>query len=183
MTGERIRQLRLERGLSLAELAQRIGVSQGHLSRVEAGLRGLRYNKMELLARTLGVPVGEMLTSQVLGYVADLAFYTPPKGSVLEKALSSSTQKVFKARSDVLSELGITEGDPVIAEMAGVTKEELKSCDAVVAEITPHGEDGGVLLLRQYIAPNLLVTNSFEQNAMPIHMDKEKARILGRVLL
>ncbi len=183
MTGERIRQLRLERGLSLAELAQRIGVSQGHLSRVEAGLRGLRYNKMQLLARTLGVPVAEILTSQVLGYVADLAPYRPPKGSVLETALSSSTQKVFKALSDVLSELGITEGDPVIAEMADVTKDGLKSCDAVVAEVIPHGEEEGVLLLRQYIAPNLLVTNSFEQNAMPIHMDKEKVRILGRVLL
>ncbi|MBJ7532537.1 helix-turn-helix transcriptional regulator, partial [Rhodomicrobium vannielii ATCC 17100] len=74
----------------------KIGISESHLSRVEAGARGLHLSKMEALAGALGVPVTEILSVQSLSYMADLAPYIPPKGSAIEKALTSSTQKMFK---------------------------------------------------------------------------------------
>ncbi len=181
MAANRIRQLRLERGLSLHEVAEKTGISDSHLSRVEAGARGLHLSKLEALARALGVPVSEILSSQTLGYLPDLAPYRPPKGSAIEKALTSTTQKMFKVLTGVMSELGITEGDPLIAEMAATPLKELKTGEVVVAQVFPKGSKEGVLLLRQYISPHLLVTNSLEQNAMPIHMLREKAEIIGRV--
>jgi transcriptional regulator with XRE-family HTH domain len=183
MSANRIRQLRLERGFSLTELAQKVGISDSHMSRVEAGARGLHLSKMDALARALGVPVAEILSSQTLGYLPDLAPYTPPRGSAIERALTSTTQKMFKALSGVMSELGIAEGDPLIAEMESKPLKELRTGDVVVAEIIPHGTKESVLLLRQYIGPNLLVTNSLEQNAMPIHMLRENVQIIGRVFV
>ena len=183
MAANQIRQLRLERGFSLTELAQKIGISESHLSRVEAGARGLHLSKMDALAGALGVPVTEILSSQSLGYMPDLAPYTPPKGSAIEKALTSSTQKMFKVLSNVMSELGITEGDPIIVETDPKGLKDLGMGQLVVAQVFPAESVQGVLLLRQYIIPHLLITNSAEQNAMPIHILRAKVKMIGRILL
>jgi|SRR6266567_3425320 len=56
--GERLHRLRLERGLSLRELAERSGVGKSVLSYVESGARqgsGLTLATALKLARTLGV--------------------------------------------------------------------------------------------------------------------------------
>ncbi len=180
MADNRIKQLRLERGLSLQQLAEKIGVSESHLSRVEAGLRGLHLSKIEALANTLGLTVGEVLSNELMGYLPDLEPYTPPKGSAIEKALTSSTQKMFKVLTGVMSELEITRGDPIIADLKPL--KTLKTGEVVVARLYPKGSKEGVLLLREYISPNLLITNSLEQNALPIHMLKLKVEIIGCVL-
>jgi transcriptional regulator with XRE-family HTH domain len=183
MAANRIRQLRLERGLSLTEFAKLVGISESHLSRVESGVRGLHLSKMEAVARALGVPVATILSGQSLGYMPDVAPYTPPKGSAIERALTSSTQRMFKVLSDVLSELEVSEGDPIIADMAVNSIKELKMGDVVVAQVFVDDSKEGVLLLRQYINPKLLISNSADQNAMPIQMDRAKIQILGRVLM
>ena len=182
MAGNRIRQLRLERGFSLTELAKKIGISESHLSRVKAGARGLHLSKMDALAGALGVPVSEILSVQSLSYMPDLAPYTPPKGSAIEKALTSSTQKMFKVLSNVMSELGVTEGDPLIADMDPKGLKELPNGQLVVAEVFPANAGHGVLLLRQYIRPHLLITNSDDQNALPIHTLRTKVTVIARVL-
>jgi transcriptional regulator with XRE-family HTH domain len=180
MADNRIKQLRLDRGLSLQQLAEKIGVSESHLSRVEAGLRGLHLSKIEALANVLGLTVGEVLSNELMGYLPDLEPYTPPKGSAIEKALTSSTQKMFKVLTGVMSELEIARGDPIIADLKPL--KTLKTGEVVVARLYPKGSKDGVLLLREYISPNLLITNSLEQNALPIHMLKLKVEIIGCVL-
>jgi transcriptional regulator with XRE-family HTH domain len=182
MADNRIKQLRLERGLSLQQLAEKIGVSESHLSRVEAGLRGLHLSKIEALANVLGQTAGEVLSNQLMGYLPGLEAYTPPKGSAIEKALTSSTQKMFKVLTGVMSELEITRGDPIIADLNPIPLKTLKMGEVVVARLYPKGSKDGVLLLREYISPNLLITNSLEQNALPIHMVKLKIEIIGCVL-
>ncbi|SEA38958.1 XRE family transcriptional regulator, master regulator for biofilm formation [Thalassobacillus cyri] len=67
MIGERIRELREERGMSLSVLASRSGVSKSYISNIE---RGIQKNPsliiMKKLAETLGVPL-EDLTAWKLG--------------------------------------------------------------------------------------------------------------------
>ena len=183
MSANRIKQLRLERGLTLTELAKKIGISEGHLSRVEVGARGLKLPKMEALAQALGVPVGDILSSQFVGFLPDVVPYVPPKGSAIERALTSTTQKMFSVLTAVMSELGIREGTPIIADTGAQAVKDIQMGQVVVAEVFPDGSKEGVLLLRQYIAPNLLITNSSEQNLTPIHMLKLKTKIVGRVFV
>ncbi|HRI69273.1 MAG TPA: helix-turn-helix transcriptional regulator [Polyangium sp.] len=60
--GERLRDLRLERNMSLAELADAAELSKGHLSSVEHGLAAITVQTISRLAKGLGVPALYLLT-------------------------------------------------------------------------------------------------------------------------
>jgi transcriptional regulator with XRE-family HTH domain len=62
--GTRIRELRNERGLSLAELAEASELSKGHLSSVEHGLAAITIQTISRLAKGLNVPALYILTFQ-----------------------------------------------------------------------------------------------------------------------
>jgi transcriptional regulator with XRE-family HTH domain len=60
--GTRIRELRHERGMSLANLADASELSKGHLSSVEHGLAAITIQTIERLANGFGVPPLYLLT-------------------------------------------------------------------------------------------------------------------------
>lgn len=57
----RIRELRKDRGLTLEQLASKIGVSTPHLSEVERGKKNLNNHLIERLALALGVPHSDLI--------------------------------------------------------------------------------------------------------------------------
>jgi transcriptional regulator with XRE-family HTH domain len=69
--GRRVRALRLERGLSLAEVAERAGVSIGALSQIERGLSSLRVRVMWPLAAALDADPSSLVAEDD-GRVSDL---------------------------------------------------------------------------------------------------------------
>ena len=58
--GTKLRQLREEKNISLRELAKRMGVSAPFLSDIELGRRLPASDKLELLAKELGVHIEEL---------------------------------------------------------------------------------------------------------------------------
>lgn len=59
--GERVRELRLKRGLSQRALAARVGVSFPHISKIESGVEPASADLIVRLAAELGVDESEML--------------------------------------------------------------------------------------------------------------------------
>src|SRR3954462_14172946 len=59
----RLRELRTERGLTLAQVAERAHIDVSTLSRLEAGKRRLALDHIPALARALGVRADELLHS------------------------------------------------------------------------------------------------------------------------
>ena len=57
----RIKQLRLEHGWSLKELATQLDITENDLSRVEAGKRGLQLKKLKAAARIFKVPLADLM--------------------------------------------------------------------------------------------------------------------------
>lgn len=53
--GSRIRELRLERGMTTTELARRIGISHPQVSRLENGRQNFRTQTLARIAAALGV--------------------------------------------------------------------------------------------------------------------------------
>src|SRR5437764_12019660 len=64
--GERLKRLRLERGLSQRDLSSP-GVSYAYISRIEAGARSPSVKALRMLARKLGVSVESLETGRDLG--------------------------------------------------------------------------------------------------------------------
>lgn len=66
MIGDRVKQLRIERKLSLTELADQAGVAKSYLSSLE---RNLQQNPsihfLEKIAAVLNVPVGHLIYEQI----------------------------------------------------------------------------------------------------------------------
>jgi transcriptional regulator with XRE-family HTH domain len=59
--GARIRQARIEKGLTQVDLAAAIGVSRAHLTNVEGGNGGLALDKLSILARETGTTVAWLI--------------------------------------------------------------------------------------------------------------------------
>ncbi len=59
--GDRIRELRAERGMTQAELAERCGLHRTFIGTTERGTRNISVLNLRVIARALGVSVAELL--------------------------------------------------------------------------------------------------------------------------
>jgi transcriptional regulator with XRE-family HTH domain len=59
--GARIRDARIKKGLTQADLAAAIGVSRAHLTNVEGGNGGLALDKLSILAKEIGATVAWLI--------------------------------------------------------------------------------------------------------------------------
>jgi transcriptional regulator with XRE-family HTH domain len=55
--GDKIQQIRKSRKMTQQEVAEKIGISQNHLSQIESGKRGLKVELLPALAKTLGCKI------------------------------------------------------------------------------------------------------------------------------
>jgi transcriptional regulator with XRE-family HTH domain len=67
LVGQRVRDLRLARGLSQRGLAERLGFSASRLSKYESGAREMPLQTMAQLGRVLEVPVDAMVSFEPAG--------------------------------------------------------------------------------------------------------------------
>lgn len=58
--GRRIKQLRKAKEMTQEELAETAGFIPGHISDIERGLYGPRFDGLEKLAEALGVPIRDL---------------------------------------------------------------------------------------------------------------------------
>jgi transcriptional regulator with XRE-family HTH domain len=59
--GERLRQLRIARGLSQVEMAHQFGIDRGHISEMESGKKNVSLPMLEVLARGFRVTISELM--------------------------------------------------------------------------------------------------------------------------
>jgi transcriptional regulator with XRE-family HTH domain len=101
--GARIRELRLERNMSLAELADISGLSKGHLSSVEHGLAAITIQTIDRLAKGLELSALYILTfaaDDERAQVAELVRKLPAADvKKLRRELAKSVQAAAKAQS------------------------------------------------------------------------------------
>lgn len=62
MVGEYLKQYRIEHGLTQADLAARLSVSQNAISQYEKGTRHPPISRLSTIAKTLGVPISALVS-------------------------------------------------------------------------------------------------------------------------
>ena len=71
MIGDRLKKLRVEKGLSQKELAVSLGTSQGYISDIEKGIKKPGADNLISLKRFFGVDLDWLLTGEVKPTVAE----------------------------------------------------------------------------------------------------------------
>ena len=59
--GQRIRKLRMKRGLSQVEMAHRFGIDRGHISDLERGKKNVCLPMLEVLSQGFEISVSELM--------------------------------------------------------------------------------------------------------------------------
>ena len=188
MTSHRIRELREARGLSQELLGSKIGRSKSVISRLEDGSTRLDIEIANKIAKALGATIAEVLDIDsgmpaVPGGFSEpeVAPYTATLTADPLKRLETTHRYLVEVRSDGLSNLGIMRGDLALIDNSAEACKTVKPLAIVRAQYHPDPEKPSlaVPLLRQFVPPSLLITNSATNNARPIDVRTEDAQILG----
>lgn len=164
----RIREIRQKRGLSVAELASRVGTSQPQLTRLETGQRRLTEDWLRRLAKALDVEPAELIASVTIAELSEEAVpYEPPETKAVTGALARRNLVFWRIESDSLEQLEIRTGAIRLFDMNAAAVGAVQTGDVVIVQCEDVRRPGRArTLVRQFVAPNLLVTNRRSGNSV-----------------
>lgn len=189
MPQNRIKQLRLKKNLTAQALGEKVGLTQGQISRIETGERGLSLAVAERIAMALGADIAEVLgivesdESQLL-LSEDAEPYKPKPEDFFEiKATRRPNIYPWRIKSNVLDQLGMRTGDVVFVDISTDAIQTVKPMQPVIAQLfDPRAPDKSITIVRQFVPPALLITNSLKTNAMPLNLNRDNVVIKGVIL-
>lgn len=182
MTSHRIRELRKSRGMTLDDLAEKVGRSRSAMSRIENGETGLNTEMAYAVARALGATVDEVLGLESVSdpMTDDGARYDPPPGDPLSSFVGP-TRFLFRAATDLLNLAGVHIGDVLAVDERPEACKHPKPLQIVLVQFHPQGNGHTVLLLRQFVPPRLVITNASAGNLRSIDLGADQATVVGVV--
>lgn len=165
----RIAEWRERRGLSQAELAARIGMTQPNLQRYESGNQRLTVDLMRRLADALDVSSLELLPIALSADLrTDAIEADMPTAGPIASAMASKGLKPFKMLTGAVERLGIQAGDMVVVDCSLTEPAPNSVVVAAVTELLPDSSEASQphVIVRQYIVPGMLVTNRSTRNVV-----------------
>lgn len=176
----RIRELREAAGLSLAELADACGSTPSTVAKLESGRMRLTIERVEQLAAALERDPLELLARPVHALpAADVSLWAGEPPPELAGAAARG-QTLWRVESRWLDQLGLLPGDIVSAAGPGGAGAPVLATGAVLVAELRDADGRPVTVLRQFVAPSLLISNSLSANTV-LNMRAVPARILGLV--
>lgn len=180
--GERIREARQARGISLRQLASQVGIHFSHLSKIENGKDTVGKNSLIRIAEELDIDTDLILSEagyQAMPYriLGDIAAGVPI--DAIEDVESFDLSQVFAPREHFLLRVrgesmildGINDGDLAIVRHT----DEVRDGDTVVALV-----DGGEATLKRYkMERGTVVLTPANQHMQVLKYPAERVEIRG----
>lgn len=187
MLAHRIKEFRKARGWSQERLGDAIGLDGTAISKIEKGTRRVAAQELTQIARALEMPVAELIeTPDVLPVTGLSEELIPYEARPVDPftALQTDNRYLLTVACDSLSRVGIFRGDVILVDGSATACAKVKALDPVRAQYHPDSDQftKGVTLLRQFVPPGLLITNSGTQNAPPLDMTHDDVQILAVVV-
>lgn len=170
-----------------------IGLDKWDVSRLEVGKTQLKLDVANRIADALGVSLSEVLAIEdggrttILpragsGMAEDLAPYDGGPNDPFMRLVEDNTYPLL-VQTDALDLAGIRRGDVVIVDGSAAICERPPPLAAVRVQYhpDPNNPERAVTLLRQYVPPRLVITNSSVRNERSLDIDIDDAQILGVV--
>lgn len=193
MAKNRIKAIRLRQQLSAEALGARVGLTQGQISKIENGQRGLSMSVAERIAIALQAEVQDILglsdaveRDRPLSrhFAEDAEPYRGSPDDLFEIELRNrQSVDPWRIKSNVLDRAGIKSGDIVFVDISAAAVANLKPLQAVIAQVyDPHILVKATTVLRQFVPPSLLITNSTGPNQTTLDLDRDDVSIKGVVV-
>ncbi len=161
--------------------------SYSGLSKIQRGARALNDDiRADILAtlRHLGLePEPEDLDAPFVppppGLNEEISPWEPSGTHPLRKIKLPLHQFIWEMQANILDEIGIHAGDLVIFDMSPKAFEKLQPMDVVILQKYGETAKDTQTLIREYIPPNLFITNSAQNNKPALHYLKDDVQIKG----
>lgn len=164
----------------MEELAERAGLSRTALGRVETN-QSQSLRNLETIAAALGVTVEALLSPVRAGLAEDAAPYEPPPAMGLDPRMLGPHQSFYRVSSNALDRIHIRAGDILIVDSSSDAIGALKTGDAVLAQVADPDSGEAISIVRQYLAPSLLLANTSETLPPVIDLDRDAASVVAAV--
>ena len=195
MTANRVKEFRLAAGLTLEQLGELVDLSHGQVQRIETGKRGLTVPVAERFAKALNKRLEEILgvrnqpnasSHRYLagGFQEDAEPYVEGRHNRLRvQPRKGENIDPWVIKSEAVARTGIRTGQVRFVDISIEAVENIKPLQCVIAQIYGGGPEGRTItVVRQFVPPSLLITNSDTVNEMPLDIDKGDAYIKGVIL-
>ena len=176
----RIQEIREALGISRAQLAKLVGVSETQVGRLERGERGLSVKMMQRIAEALSCAPADLIANAVLAEFADEVQPAEFEGlSSISAAIAGKGLRIYRVIGSAVVDSGILPGQIVTIDESPQAVMAAKTGDVVLVKI--EGRD--ILVLRVLVGANLIVTHRPGAN-LAIRTDDRSVglRIVGVVL-
>jgi transcriptional regulator with XRE-family HTH domain len=189
----RLRETRKTHGLTVRALAELAGVDHTTVSRIESGERRLSVQMAQKFASALNTTAAQLLgiddasvataAGGGLSQPEAVPYEWQDNGGAMPLVLhrgAKDTVFAYTVASSSLDELSYRPGDIVLVDIGQAAVDALKSGQCVVAQ--HYGSVSAATLLRQFIAPHLLITNSRRHNLAPLNLEADDVAIKGVII-
>jgi transcriptional regulator with XRE-family HTH domain len=192
--GEMLKQLRQsyrgrgKRGLTQKELAAMAGVTNPEtISKIERGAQSMTPGQVIIFAEIFHVlPATFVKTipgiSRERGFSEEAEPFVPDAESFESRVPLREAQSWYRIRDSRLDEIGIMPGDTVVIDIGKSTMTGIAIGDVVIANLYSADGKSAETIVRQWIPPRLLITNSRSRNLTPLNLEEDNVSLLGLVV-
>ncbi len=178
-----VRRLRKARRMTLEQLADNLRTSIGTANRLDRGEVPLLNKHAPKLAEIFEVSLADLLElNRLEGLVDDVAPYEGSSDSLLTDHKTTANVDVWEVGTRALDALGLLPGDRILVSNSAEAIANVSLGDAVVVALSdPIMKEKQTILLRQFIEPNLFITNSLHDNAPSLNRLENDILIQGLI--
>jgi transcriptional regulator with XRE-family HTH domain len=171
-----------QRGFTYEALAQKTNSSKSSIHDVISGKTKLNTDWIMKLAKALDVSEAEIFEASGVSRetIEDDVVLVTEGADAAGLTKTAKGDLLYRVVQDRLDQIGIVSGMTLLVETNPETVASLESEEIVIAQL--HWRARTITLLRQYIAPSLLITNSSARNADILNLRTDDVGITGIVI-
>lgn len=180
-----IRERRLAKNWSMQKLAEKVGTTVGTINRIETGETKLMHDLVPALGEALGCHWRDLFVDEAdsppqIGFSDDATPFVPCSADPLASLMLGEKRDLWTVKSNALNAIGIAAGQPIVVNISQDAVDGAASLDPVVVQVIDADNPiRAVTLLRQFIEPDLFITNSTDANEPPLSRRERDIRIKG----
>ena len=181
----RVKLLRKQLGWTQTQLGTQIGVRKETIYKIEARLQGITEGQAHALANVFGIKIDDLYepgNEHAPGLAEEAAPFKPLAASFEARIPLEENQSWYRVKKSYLDQLNYVDGDQIIIDISRGAMNNLHIGDVVIANKYPEKGTGAETIVRQFIPPSLLITNSLSKNQPILNTRVDKVTILGIVV-